>query len=47
MKCPRAPVKRRISRGSGRPGNYAHSIRGHSWLKKDGKTSCRLCGKVQ
>jgi len=47
MKCPRAPVKRRISRGSGRPGNYAHSIRGHSWLKKGNETVCRLCGKKQ
>jgi hypothetical protein len=47
MKCPKGAVKHRISKGHGKPSNYAHSIRGHTWLKKGNETICKNCGKKQ
>jgi len=32
-RCPGSPIKHRKSRGRGRPGNYQHGMRGHSWKK--------------
>ena len=46
-RCPRGPKKRRISRANkGNPSNYKHSLRGHSWKKKEGIRICEKCGKI-
>ncbi|MBE3093392.1 MAG: hypothetical protein IMZ52_00035 [Actinobacteria bacterium] len=45
MGCPKGAVKHRFAKGSGHPGNYAHSIRGHTWKKTDGGRVCTKCGK--
>ena len=33
MRCTGSPVKHRSSRGHGKPGNYRHGMKNHSWKK--------------
>lgn len=54
MKCPNGKTKRRTPKGRGKSGDYARSLKGHSWKKLykqvRGKTTkigrkCTACSK--
>jgi hypothetical protein len=48
MKCPKAKVKKRVSKtGKGNPSDFRSSIHGHSWKRDDEKTVCSLCGFIK
>lgn len=46
MRCNKAKVKQRFSKTEkGHPGNYAHSMKGHTWKRNGLARVCINCGK--
>lgn len=43
MRCPKGMIKKRHSKAHGKPGNYRHSLRGHSWCVEGQSRTCRAC----